>query len=592
MLSAGLQHARPFRQLAEVVRQQAGEGLVARRGHGGEGYAESERTVNSDLDTRIDTVNGTTLAGHEASQEESGNELERRHNGLPLMPTGDHRGGRPALRAQLSADYASLPTDHWRPERRGECPAERPCPFVGCRHHLLIDSISEKGKIRFNRAGGGDGDAVDALLRLPHSCSLDVADRSPEALHPREASGSGWAVTVGTSHATLQTVGAALGVTGEMVRQIEARAMGRAKCELQHRGMTAQRLLAEVDWLDDAGDEQPPAWATRQRRAASVATQGSPGNDAEPFDVRLALDGMRFRAAPEAVETTETTEEPTMSETTITLPTEVRLCQAPGCDHEVKPGCKVCSSQCAGLLAKAANRLDAECATCGAAIKIMPMHRDCRNQCDACKAAKKRPAKTAPQPQPEAPAVAPVAPVAQAPAQSIDGVLPSQQLAPKAKPMAGELAELQARCERTEAELLHRTWCLADAERRLAEVKAGNETFLVLVKRLRAELGETQSALGERTQQREQALLDLDDRTVQRDNAIAQVGSYRAEIRTLKEEKDKLRQEVTGLRELAGEKPQPAAPLRVVLPDPEALPFAYAVSVWQVVSRSMAQAAA
>jgi hypothetical protein len=61
----------------------------------------------------------------------------------------------------------------YRPKTRGECgQMARPCPFVGCRHHLGLEVIRE-GSIRF---------PVGTLevWQLAETCSLDVADRDEE----------------------------------------------------------------------------------------------------------------------------------------------------------------------------------------------------------------------------------------------------------------------------------------------------------------------------------------------------------------------------------------------------------------------------
>lgn len=85
-----------------------------------------------------------------------------------------------------------LPLVEWgdsRPKTRGECvDAPRPCPWVSCRHHMLIHDIYDNGTIRINRATAeskkldetdplfwSDDDVASAIESLPHSCSLDAA---------------------------------------------------------------------------------------------------------------------------------------------------------------------------------------------------------------------------------------------------------------------------------------------------------------------------------------------------------------------------------------------------------------------------------
>lgn len=62
-----------------------------------------------------------------------------------------------------------------RPRTRRDCVnGARPCPFVSCRHHLALDIVRNGGlQIQFP-----DMDVAD----MPHSCSLDIADASPEGM--------------------------------------------------------------------------------------------------------------------------------------------------------------------------------------------------------------------------------------------------------------------------------------------------------------------------------------------------------------------------------------------------------------------------
>lgn len=55
-----------------------------------------------------------------------------------------------------------------RPKTRAECKdGPRPCPYLGCRHHLYSDEHDTGRQPRFN---------VEAMERDRPSCSLDVAD--------------------------------------------------------------------------------------------------------------------------------------------------------------------------------------------------------------------------------------------------------------------------------------------------------------------------------------------------------------------------------------------------------------------------------
>jgi hypothetical protein len=109
------------------------------------------------------------------------------------------RMGRPTMaeRSQAAARVAALDElpEMRRPRTRGECQdGPRPCPWVGCRYHLLLD-VTHAGSLRMCRDPDTESDA--------DSCSLDVADRG---------------VT------TLESIGEILGVTREAVRLIETEA--------------------------------------------------------------------------------------------------------------------------------------------------------------------------------------------------------------------------------------------------------------------------------------------------------------------------------------------------------------------------------
>jgi hypothetical protein len=108
-----------------------------------------------------------------------------------------------------------------RPTTRGDCDQEaRPCPWVGCRHHLLLEVAESKGaqrstpagkprdirptSLRLNRANRGRAllgrrpglapsaahsvvqrwidDAVEQLSSMMYTCGLDVARDYPDGL--------------------------------------------------------------------------------------------------------------------------------------------------------------------------------------------------------------------------------------------------------------------------------------------------------------------------------------------------------------------------------------------------------------------------
>lgn len=91
-----------------------------------------------------------------------------------------------------------------RPRTRGDCKdGPRPCPWVGCRHHLYIEVNPETGSLKLNFPDL----EVD---ELEHSCALDEADRGPE---------------------TLEIVGRLMNVTRERMRQLEVDAIAEYKAK-------------------------------------------------------------------------------------------------------------------------------------------------------------------------------------------------------------------------------------------------------------------------------------------------------------------------------------------------------------------------
>lgn len=108
-----------------------------------------------------------------------------------------------------------------RPRTRGDClhgeHAERPCPFVSCKHHLYLDVNEKTGSIKTNFPDL-------EVWELPHTCTLDIADRGG---------------------LTLEEVGEVMNLTRERIRQLETRAMAKLKALSAMDGLS--------DFLDDSG---------------------------------------------------------------------------------------------------------------------------------------------------------------------------------------------------------------------------------------------------------------------------------------------------------------------------------------------------
>jgi hypothetical protein len=102
-----------------------------------------------------------------------------------------------------------------RPTTRADCEAaERPCPFVSCKHHLYLDVRPTNGSLKLNFPDLEVGEMAD-------SCVLDVAARGG---------------------ANLEEVGALLNLTRARIQQIEAGALAKV---LAHRSPSLRDFANE-----------------------------------------------------------------------------------------------------------------------------------------------------------------------------------------------------------------------------------------------------------------------------------------------------------------------------------------------------------
>ncbi len=96
-------------------------------------------------------------------------------------------------------------SEHARPTSRTECMssenAERPCPYVSCKHHLYLDVNPRTGSIKLNFPNM-------EVWELPETCALDIADRGG---------------------ITLEEVGEIMNLTRERIRQLETRGLAKLK---------------------------------------------------------------------------------------------------------------------------------------------------------------------------------------------------------------------------------------------------------------------------------------------------------------------------------------------------------------------------
>lgn len=127
-----------------------------------------------------------------------------------------------AQRAEVLAMPAEYPEGAVRPKTRADClegghNAQRPCGWVSCSMHLAVD-VEHLGRIRLN--------FPDVEIdEMAETCALDLAARGGM---------------------TLEEIGAALQVTRECVRQLEAVAIRKVKARSKGLPDDEARRLREL----------------------------------------------------------------------------------------------------------------------------------------------------------------------------------------------------------------------------------------------------------------------------------------------------------------------------------------------------------
>lgn len=92
-----------------------------------------------------------------------------------------------------------------RPKTRADCAqGMRPCPWISCKYHLFLE-VRRNGSIAYPQ-----GQELEALDTMAHSCALDVADKGG---------------------ASQTEVGEAINATMQMTSLIEQAALGKLSLE-------------------------------------------------------------------------------------------------------------------------------------------------------------------------------------------------------------------------------------------------------------------------------------------------------------------------------------------------------------------------
>lgn len=168
---------------------------LARRREGGK--REEDRAV---LAEEVETGETPMDSGSSMLVARTSRKVRRSREERPRAKTiAPRRLSREELR---QAENLSDLDDAARPRSREECKMmSRPCPHVGCRHHLYLDVNMETGSIKVNFPHL-------EVWELKETCSLDVADRGG---------------------VTLEEVGEIMNLTRERIRQVEVRGLIKLK---------------------------------------------------------------------------------------------------------------------------------------------------------------------------------------------------------------------------------------------------------------------------------------------------------------------------------------------------------------------------
>lgn len=125
-------------------------------------------------------------------------------NARPVVRSADGRRPKSLERKDLTKTEMAIQEllyperSYWRPATRADCAnVQRPCPYVGCRYNLYLDTKVTEGMIL---------NTPDLEpWQVEHSCALDLVEAFDGPM-------------------SLEEVGRVIGVTRERVRQIQTAA--------------------------------------------------------------------------------------------------------------------------------------------------------------------------------------------------------------------------------------------------------------------------------------------------------------------------------------------------------------------------------
>lgn len=128
-----------------------------------------------------------------------------------------------------------------RPRTRGDCiDGPRPCPWVGCQHHLALDVNPRNGSIRLNFPHM-------ALADMAETCLLDFIDNHPGG-------------------ARLPELAAAFGVSYDRAYHMVVEALRRYRVEVTRRAQALSEAQRGTGGADEGLDDGENTTAARKWR--------------------------------------------------------------------------------------------------------------------------------------------------------------------------------------------------------------------------------------------------------------------------------------------------------------------------------------
>lgn len=132
---------------------------------------------------------------------------------------------RDLFRGTIEANELLEGVEYTRPRTRGDClqgeNAQRPCPFLSCKHHLYLEVSPKNGSIKINFPHLEPWE-------LPETCALDLSDKGGD---------------------TLENVGEIMNLTRERVRQLEASGLEKLR-QVSSLAAHADHLFGDVSRPD------------------------------------------------------------------------------------------------------------------------------------------------------------------------------------------------------------------------------------------------------------------------------------------------------------------------------------------------------